>query len=230
MAEDLAEDPKRGLFGKGFEATKAVLNKGKDIVAPYEIPEALKTCIIKGVGASDNLLRTGINSVAKHAPDGSKAFLKKSWETTAGICKAGKAFNLIQGNNLKAKITANGRVIVGYKNAKSAIFRLDIAHPGADFNHININPKFSGLAKDPHLALPPGGLALGRVTTRVCQFMNKANDVLIPVTIAVDVLLIGASILEDHKKETTRNTVETAAKIAGVWTGGFGGIFASKPN
>jgi hypothetical protein len=45
------------------------------------------------------------------------------------------------------------------KGTDNAIIRFDRPHKNVDFNHININPKFSG-KPDPHLKLPPGGLSV----------------------------------------------------------------------
>lgn len=53
--------------------------------------------------------------------------------------------------------------------------------------------------------------------------MNKANEILVPVAIAVDTYLIGASAVDDYHKGTTRNTVEMAAKVGSGWTGGYVG-------
>lgn len=56
------------------------------------------------------------------------------------------------------------------------VVRLDSPHKGANFNHVNINPDFSGI-KDPHLKLPPGGLEFGKGTAKVCTAINKINKV-----------------------------------------------------
>ena len=70
-------------------------------------------------------------------------------------------FNLFKGKDVITKIKGTGKVhIIDKAIAKIPIARFDTPHPqfGMNYNHININPKFSGLAKDPHLKLPPGGL------------------------------------------------------------------------
>ena len=41
------------------------------------------------------------------------------------------------------------------------LFRIDNPHAvGATTNHININPKLTGLVKDPHIPLPPGAVTV----------------------------------------------------------------------
>lgn len=60
-------------------------------------------------------------------------------------------------------------------NAK-VVFRTDVAHAGANYNHLNINPKISGI-KDPHLPIPPGGLVASETVARVSSVLNKANKV-----------------------------------------------------
>lgn len=155
------EDPKlsKSFMTKGFEATGAsIYNWSKNTISTHIPLEASKEAVAKGIGAAHSLLR--VTKDACHVPESTKVFLLKGFELTDGFFKAGKAFSVTQGSLLKTKITNNGKVIVGYKSEKSAIFRFDKAHRGAEFNHVNINPKFSGLKKDPHLPLPPGGLAV----------------------------------------------------------------------
>ena len=46
------------------------------------------------------------------------------------------------------------------KGKKNWVIRFDKPHLGkVPYDHININPKISGI-KDPHIPLPPGGLAV----------------------------------------------------------------------
>lgn len=154
------ENSKLSSFvSKSFETSGAIFNWSKNVVSNTKVPEVAKDYIYKGVGAADSLMKVSSSAISNYVPEDSK-ILKKSFDVAGGLCKSGKVFSIAQGNNLKVKITNSGKVLVGYKSAKSSIFRLDRAHPGADFNHININPKFSGLRKDPHVPLPPGGLAV----------------------------------------------------------------------
>jgi hypothetical protein len=72
--------------------------------------------------------------------------------------KASKMFHLLQGHSMKIKTTSAFQVNFYKAGTNSWIFRLDKPHTGAMYNHININPKYSGLVKDPHFYLPPGSL------------------------------------------------------------------------
>lgn len=63
----------------------------------------------------------------------------------------------------------------------------------------------------------------GTQAAKLFKVVNKANEFLIPVAIAVDTYLIGSSAVDDYHKGTTRNTVETATKVASGWTGGYVG-------
>jgi hypothetical protein len=106
------------------------------------------------------------------------------------------------------------------KGTNNAIIRFDRPHKNVYFNHININPRFSG-KPDPHLKLPPGGLSAAETTAKFCKIVNK---VAIPVALFIDIIQTGLAVREDYKKGTTRNTVETVAGKGGGWLGGYGGI------
>lgn len=82
----------------------------------------------------------------------------RSLEATKGFLQGGKVFSSMEGYKYLTKITNAGQVNVLDKATKNWIFRLDKPHKGANFNHININPKFSGLRRDPHLKIPTGSL------------------------------------------------------------------------
>jgi len=56
--------------------------------------------------------------------------------------------------------------------------------------------------------------------------LQVVNKVLIPIAVAVDVAREGRAIYDDFQLGSTRNSVETAATIAGGWSGGFGGASA----
>ena len=60
----------------------------------------------------------------------------------------------------------------------------------------------------------------GQTAAKVCKVANK---ILLPIAIAVDVYQGGKAIVKDVDRGTTRNSVETGARIAGGWGGGFGG-------
>lgn len=87
-----------------------------------------------------------------------KESLLKGFEATAGFFKGSQIFKVLEGNKLITKITSTGKLHVLDKATKTWIFRLDRPHKGANFNHININKKFSGHRSDPHTPLPVGTL------------------------------------------------------------------------
>jgi hypothetical protein len=62
------------------------------------------------------------------------------------------------------------------------VFRFDRPHSGADFNHLNINPKFTGVA-DPHIPLPGGAVPVGEAATKA---INVAGKVVLVAAVAVD--------------------------------------------
>ena len=56
------------------------------------------------------------------------------------------------------------------------IFRTDIPHNGANYNHLNINSKISGIP-DPHLPITPGALKASEAVATVSSALNKINKV-----------------------------------------------------
>lgn len=92
------------------------------------------------------------------------------------------------------------------KNCKMSVFdkasgqwlvRLDKAHRGTPYNHININPKVTKLSRDPHVKLPPGGVTVGKTAAKLGKTINKVNKVLVPVAIAMDTVTLGLAVRED---------------------------------
>jgi hypothetical protein len=61
--------------------------------------------------------------------------------------------------------------------------------------------------------------------TKLAQAVNKANEWIIPLAIATDLVSVVLAASEDFKNGTSRNTVETTAKIASAWTGGLAGKY-----
>lgn len=88
--------------------------------------------------------------------------IKRGFEVSNGCIKGSKAYHTLHGSNYKVVLNSsrNCKVSVIDKATNTWVFRLDKAHPGAEFNHININTKFSKLPHDPHIPLPPGGLTV----------------------------------------------------------------------
>jgi hypothetical protein len=59
------------------------------------------------------------------------------------------------------------------KAKKSWVIRVDNPHVNADFHHLNINSKMTGV-KDPHIQLPSGAAKLGGVATKTLNVVGKA--------------------------------------------------------
>lgn len=87
---------------------------------------------------------------------------------SSAIVKGTKAFKAIKGYKYKFKFPKSGVLNIIDTTLKSAkgrknvsVIRFDRPHPklGINTNHININPKVSGI-KDPHIPLPSGSLAV----------------------------------------------------------------------
>ena len=102
------------------------------------------------------------NQTDQHAKYQNDETLKK----TAGIVKGAGIFNYMNKYVLKFAKTseANCRVSIYDTKLKTWPVRFDKAHKGANYNHININHKVTGV-RDPHLKLPAGGLT-------VCFFVS----------------------------------------------------------
>lgn len=66
-----------------------------------------------------------------------------------------------------------------------------------------------------------------KTATQVGNYLNKANKVLVPVAIGVNIVQTGFAINEDVERGTSRNTVETLANVGGGWAGGYAGNFVN---
>lgn len=55
---------------------------------------------------------------------------------------------------------------------KSWVFRVDKPHANAEFHHVNINPKMTGV-KDPHIQLPSGAASAGEAATTAANVFGK---------------------------------------------------------
>lgn len=83
-----------------------------------------------------------------------------------GFIKGTKAYNLHQGKNYKIRFNTSSACKVNVLDVTARagkgdwIVRLDTPHKGAQFNHINLNPKYSGISPDPHIPLPTGALSV----------------------------------------------------------------------
>ena len=57
----------------------------------------------------------------------------------------------------------------------------------------------------------------------MAKSLQAINAVALPLAITLDSVALGAAAVIDFQHKTSRNSVSTAAAIAGSWTGGFGG-------
>jgi hypothetical protein len=83
----------------------------------------------------------------------------------------GRKYN-ISFNTSKSTAVAVTQTAVSKRSPLYSLLRLDRAHKGANFNHININPRISGVP-DPHIKLPPGGLQVS--ATYMSCFDTKSH-------------------------------------------------------
>jgi len=97
-------------------------------------------------------------------------------------------FELLAGKYLSKSTVFGIRDVAFGKNGW--VFRFDRPHAGADFNHLNINPKFSGVA-DPHIPLPGGAVPVGEAATKA---INVAGKVVLVAAVAVDTYRFFSSI------------------------------------
>ncbi|THD24874.1 hypothetical protein D915_004315 [Fasciola hepatica] len=149
----------------------------------------------------------------------------KRRRATSGSCKvaAGYTHTVAPKYRVMLNSSRNCKVNVIDVASNSWLMRFDKAHRGAPYNHININPMVTGLARDPHVKLPPGGLTAAKTAARVGKTINKANKVLVPVAVAMDAVSLGRAVGDDVKNGTSRNSVSTAVEIAGGFGGAYGG-------
>ncbi|XP_063922842.1 uncharacterized protein C13G5.2-like isoform X2 [Zophobas morio] len=153
---------------------------------------------------------------------------KTSGKIAEGVLKGQTSYYIKQGSKYATKFNSSKSCAISVldtsiKGKKNWVIRFDKPHLGkVPYDHININPKISGI-KDPHIPLPPGGLAAAEGASK---FFTAVNKVAGPVALMMDGYQVGSSIGEDYKNGTTRNTVETVANISGTWGGGCGGAVA----
>uniref|UniRef100_A0A7E4ZYE4 Gly-zipper_Omp domain-containing protein n=1 Tax=Panagrellus redivivus TaxID=6233 RepID=A0A7E4ZYE4_PANRE len=58
------------------------------------------------------------------------------------------------------------------------------------------------------------------------QFLDGFNQVMLPVAIVVDSIVVADSVIKDVENKCVDNTVKAGAAIAGRWAGGYGGYLA----
>ncbi|CAB3359363.1 Hypothetical predicted protein [Cloeon dipterum] len=129
-------------------------------------------------------------------------------------------YQLLAGKFLSKSTTFGIRDVTAGR--KGWIFRVDNPHIGQEVNHLNINPKFRGGVKDPHIALPPGTAAVGNAATKVIRVAGAAAMV---AAVAVDSYRIGKAVKNDldEKNAIGFKTAKTSASVASGWSGGIAG-------
>jgi hypothetical protein len=90
-------------------------------------------------------------------------------------------FELLSGKFLSSSTTFGIRDTAFAGSAKKSwVIRVDHPHPGADFHHLNINPKISGVP-DPHVPLPAGSASIGNAATKTIRGIGIAAIVIAAV-------------------------------------------------
>lgn len=104
------------------------------------------------------------------------------------------------------------------------LLRLDTPHRGAEFNHININPRLTKLP-DPHAPIPSSAITVGKGIAKTAKVMQKVNKVALPIAVVLDTVRLGCAVYDDIERNDgkPKQTVKTGASIAGGWTGGVAG-------
>jgi len=107
------------------------------------------------------------------------------------------------------------------KNGKPVgewLLRVDKPHGKTNFNHLNINESLTGI-KDPHTRISAKTL---NAFSKVGKTFTVVGKVAKPVAIVTDVIDIAGAYSKDNGT-IGKNTVVTTSKVAGGWTGAWGG-------
>ncbi|CAF1486319.1 unnamed protein product [Rotaria sordida] len=104
------------------------------------------------------------------------------------------------------------------------LLRIDCPHPGADFNHININSKLTHIP-DPHIPIPNGVVTVSKGITKIAEVMQIVNKLALPIAITLDGVRLGCAVYDDLERDDgkPKQTIKTGASIVGGWTGGIAG-------
>ena len=86
---------------------------------------------------------------------------------------------------------------VGRKGAWIA--RVDAAHPGANFYHLNINPELTKMP-DLHTPISSTAFSVSKGVANVANVMEQVNKVALPVAIGLDSARLGLAIYHDYKR------------------------------
>ena len=79
------------------------------------------------------------------------------------------------------------------------VARVDTPHKGANFNHVNINPKLTKIP-DPHIPISSAAVSVSKGIAKVANVMEKVNKVALPVAIVLDSARLGLAIYDDCKR------------------------------
>lgn len=102
------------------------------------------------------------------------------------------------------------------------VLRLDKAHPGCEYPHMNINPKLTGVA-DKHIAIPGSLVDAGSTATTVITYAGYA---VLTMAVCHDVFRLSSAMQQDYENDATvvgTRTINTGVKIAAFWTCGVAG-------
>ena len=108
--------------------------------------------------------------------------------------------------------------IRGGKPVGEWYIRVDKAHKGVNYPHININPRLTGIP-DPHIAINPNTLKALENTGKTLNVIGKVAK---PVAIVTDGVRIGNAYREDGNT-IGKNTAVVSAEVAGGWAGAWAG-------
>ncbi|CAD6197518.1 unnamed protein product [Caenorhabditis auriculariae] len=112
------------------------------------------------------------------------------------------------------------KTVISAKGQATSWVRFDNPHPGANYPHINVNYKISGV-RDPHTKISKLHLKAIGVTGKALQKLNEAAPLLTAAAVTADAYRISKAATEDFSNGTTRNTVSEVATVAGTWAGGY---------
>lgn len=128
------------------------------------------------------------------------------------------------------------------------IARVDMAHKNVPYKHININPKYAKIAKDPHIKIPSVGMQVyiysgrlplscflfsknynififkaGKFAAKTAKVLNKANEVIGPALLIADIGCVGYAAYKDYSEGTISNTTNTVTKIGSGYLSSYAG-------
>lgn len=159
-----------------------------------------------------------------------KKLTQKIISTTSGYVKGHSAYNATIGHNVKLVVREDCASVIRiiHESSHNWVARFDKGYYNTipQYDHVNVNTKYSQKGVDPHYRLPSGGLKFAAKTAKVLKFINEANRIALPVSIIYDIYRTSHAIKIDRKYGSTRNTAETLSEISGGYVGAYGGASA----